>query len=351
MFIVLRPTLLSIYRDRSESKLRHQINLSELTAVARQKDPKRKEKHVFGLFSPSRNFHLEAESEQAAQEWVELIRQGARMDEMEEEMFLASPTGADTPYQGFERSIDAQLSSSAAQTADYSSSDIETCVPTYPYPRTRDRGNGNGSSRRLSTAEYSGVDRGSLSDFSDSAGPTARMSALSLAHTDGRPSTSSTRPSQSHVGSVYGQSPMRLSMGARNPSQMSGFALGMDEAGRKAQNPAADDERVIYHGWINLLKSKSGVRQWKKVWMVLRPKALALYKNDEEYTAMLILPFQTIIDVVEIDPISKSKTACMQVISEERNYRFCAMDEESLTKWLGAFKSLLSKRKVKVAAG
>ena len=76
-----------------------------------------------------------------------------------------------------------------------------------------------------------------------------------------------------------------------------------------------------------------------------------MYKNEDEYTALLILPFHTIIDVVEIDPISRSKTSCLQVISEERNHRFCALDEESLARWLGAFKSLLSKRKAKEATG
>lgn len=141
-------------------------------------------------------------------------------------------------------------------------------------------------------------------------------------------------------------------MGIRNPSQMSGIALGLEEnrlEENKKVSRASDDERVMCHGWIYLLKSTSGVRQWKKVWMVLRPKALAVYKNEEEYTAMIVLPFSTVIDAVEIDAISKSKTACMQVISEERNYRFCAMDEESLAKWLGAFKSLLAKRKAKAS--
>lgn len=35
----------------------------------------------------------------------------------------------------------------------------------------------------------------------------------------------------------------------------------------------------------------------------------------------------------------------MQIISEERNYRFCAPDEDALAKWLGALKSLLAKRR------
>lgn len=133
-------------------------------------------------------------------------------------------------------------------------------------------------------------------------------------------------------------------MGARNASQMSGINLGLSaEEVHRAQNPH-EEERVVYHGYIYLLKSKSGVRQWKKVWLVIRPKGLAVYKNEEEYTALLILSLSNIIDAVEIDPISKSKTFCMQIISEERNYRFCAMDEESLARCLGALKSLLSKR-------
>jgi hypothetical protein len=109
--------------------------------------------------------------------------------------------------------------------------------------------------------------------------------------------------------------------------------------------PGSEDERVVYHGWLYVLKSKRGVRQWKKLWVVLRPKTLGLYKNEEEYRANLIIPFSSIIGAVEIEPASKSKKYCMQIISEEKNFRFCAANEDSLAKWLGAFKSLLVKRK------
>lgn len=352
IFIVLRPNLLSIYRDKSESKLRHQIRLSDLTAVARQKDPKRRDKHIFGLFSPSKNYHLEARSEREAQEWVELVRREARIDEVEEEIYLASPGGARSAYHGFERSIDAHVSPLHDEHGGYSSSDAEVISPIpshHALPKQRERGNTgttNYSARRPSQIEYSGAEHGSYSDFSDSAGPAARMSALSLSYTDaGRPSTSSTQPTQMH--SIYGQTPSRPPIGPRNPSQLSNLGATTSTTPSPQQQ---DSERVVTQGWTYLLRTKSGVRSWKKVWMVLRPKALALYKNEEEYTAMLILPFHTIIDVVEIDPISRSKTSCAQVISEERNYRFCAPDEESLARWLGAFKSLLSKRRASQAA-
>ena len=53
VYVVLRPNCLSIYKDKDETKLRHQISLSEITAVARQRDSKKKMDHVFGVFPPA----------------------------------------------------------------------------------------------------------------------------------------------------------------------------------------------------------------------------------------------------------------------------------------------------------
>lgn len=330
-----------MYRDENETKLRNQVRLSELTAVARQKDPKRRDKHVFGLFTPSRNYHLEASSDAEAQEWVEHIRREARLEQAEEEMMLASPGGARSPYHGFERSIDASMNESMEDHTSGGGHD----VAAFSYlPKSRERGHSNLSAQRLSHVEYSGGEgHGSYSDLSETASPAARMSVLSLAYTEGRPSTSSTAPAQTN--SIYGSISSRPPVEPKNPSQLSTSGPGADAASHPPLPRRQDQERVVYHGWILLLKSKSGVRQWKKIWMVLRPKALALYKSDDEYRPLLILPFSGIIEAVEIDPISKSKDHCMQIIGEERNYRLCAPDEESLARWLGAFKSLLSKRR------
>lgn len=342
IFIVLRPNILSIYRDQQETKLRHQVNLSELTAVARQKDQRRKDKHVFALFSPSRNYHLEAASDKEAQEWVEKIREAARIDEQEEEMILQSPGGAsESRYQGFERSIDAHISPQTAESTGggyLSSSDAENLSPNHAIPVTKVRdkhASTNYSVRRPSYASYSGAEgHGSYSDFSEIGGPTSRLSALSLSGADARPSTSSTQPAPTSAGAQA-----RPSVGMRSASQMSNLNLPT------SQQKEEDSERVVHHSWIYLLKSHRGVRQWKKVWLVVRPKGLAFYKGEDEYAALLILPLNMVIDVVEIDPISKSKRYCMQIISEERNYRFCCQDEESLTRCLGSMKSLLSKQK------
>ncbi|KAI6777722.1 putative PH domain-containing protein PB16A4.02c-like protein [Emericellopsis cladophorae] len=70
IYLVMRPNRLSIYKDEKEDRLRHQIYLNDLTAVAFLKDPKHKREHIFGLFSPSKNFHFEAPTQKEAEEWV-----------------------------------------------------------------------------------------------------------------------------------------------------------------------------------------------------------------------------------------------------------------------------------------
>ncbi|KAF1937923.1 PH domain-like protein [Clathrospora elynae] len=292
IYVVLRPNCLSIYRDKDETKLRHQINLAEITAVARQKDSKKKMAHVFGIFSPARNYHLGASTDKEAQEWVHLIRTEARIGEDEAEMTFMSPTSGKHTFTGYERSPREHM--------------VESSSEAEPRPSADNLPERMHSARRPSQAlNYSGGERGSGSDF-DFSDTGFRASATSLPH--------------------------RNSQQKRNFSQQSNL------------DGTPDDERVVYHGWLYVLKSKGGVRQWKNIWVVLRPKCLALYKNDEEYSATHIIPFASIIGAVDIDPVSRSKQYCMQVITEEKNFKFCAVDENSLAKWLGAFKSLLVKK-------
>ncbi|KAK7530669.1 uncharacterized protein J3D65DRAFT_132210 [Phyllosticta citribraziliensis] len=321
VYLVLRPHTLSIYKDRDETRLRHQIALSELTAVARQRDSAKRAKHVFGLFSPSRNFHLAALSDNDAQDWVELIRRESRIDEEEEEMMQTSPPQGRNAERG--RSTHRKLREQMLS----SSSEGEGVAR----PSSSVKPEGLHSARRPShNLAYSGNEQASFSDFSDTPGPSGfRDSTLSFS-----------QPNDPNT--TYDSSGGRPSL-AQNVSQMSTISSAIYCNPQSNQKP--DDERVICQGWLYILKSKGGVRQWKKLWAVLRPRALGLYKNEEEYSATLILPFPSLLNAVEIDPISKSKRFCLQLIAEERNYRLCAPDEDALAKWLGALKSLLAKRK------
>lgn len=60
-----------------------------------------------------------------------------------------------------------------------------------------------------------------------------------------------------------------------------------------------------------------------------------------------------VINAAEIDPLSRSKNFCLQIITTEDipTYRFCAPDEESLAKWLGALKSVVVARKKAIEMG
>ncbi|KAI9875280.1 MAG: hypothetical protein M1830_008665 [Pleopsidium flavum] len=329
--LVLRPNLISIYKDKNERQLRQFIVLSDLTAVAPSKDPKHKGKHVFCLYSPSRNYHLRAESPVRLQEWVELIRREARIEE-EENMVLGSPAAQSAPYQILERPSFSIEDMKRGEEGRLVSSSPEP-VDAPPHPSTTKDGIRIPDIKRQSpqNLDYSGNELASYSDFSDIVAPASGFSGAS--------SLSIPRPD--------GQSTLNADTVA---SAVPGNQLGNLCTVRNTNHPSAvhldhDVERVIWHGFLSCLRSKGGVRQWKKLWVVLRPKNLAFYKDEEEYSPYLLIPLSSIISAVEIDPVSKSKRYCMQIIAEEKSYRFSAPTEEALDKWLGALKSQLARRK------
>ena len=301
-----------------------QISLSDLTAVAYLKDPKARREHVFGLFSPERNFHFQAKDEKDCRAWVELIKHEARIYEEHGMLLGSSVTNTGDlehrfpPGDGNYRPEQDRMGSSSPE-------------PVEKAPRlsmTRDGIRIPGIARpSTGNLEYSGDDLGPHSDFSDTPPPQSYSDPTfgSFFHRKLR-DVSSSNVSQTPTQPIHQGT-------TRNVSQGSGFHIDHD------------DERVVWHGYLLCLKSKGGVRQWKRLWAVLRPKNLAFYKDEQEYAARLIIPLSNMIDAVEIDPVSRTKFHCMQIIAEEKSYRFCAPSEEALARWLGALKSQLARRK------
>ncbi|KAI0202251.1 PH-domain-containing protein [Astrocystis sublimbata] len=321
IYLVLRPNALYMYKSEKESKLRQKLYLSDLSAVVSLKDPKQKRNHLMGLFSPARNYHFEAPSAEDAQEWIDLVRQAARIEEEEEEMFLASPI---IRRQSF-------APASVLKTPDGSrgapSLDQAALMSSSPEPFDRATAKSfRSGGRRQSHHDYSGLSANevaSQSDISDAEGLRGHGASFD----------SFTVPSTSASGGQVEAHSKKLIVGDHNASQVSGL------------NVERDPDRVVWQGWLWFLKGKRGMRKWKNCWAVLRPRNMILYKDGSEYTALFILPLGTIVNVVDIDPVSKTKVHCMQIITDEKSYRFCAHDEESLVHCLGAFKSLLSRRK------
>ncbi|KAI0847863.1 PH-domain-containing protein [Daldinia vernicosa] len=320
VYLVLRPSALSIYKTDKESKLRHKLWTSELSAVTLLKDPKNKRHNLFGLFSPARNYHFEAPSAKDAQEWVDLIKTDAKIEEEEEEMFLASPIIRRQTF------APVGMLQNGSGTTRILSPDHERPISSSPEPIDPRSSRSAPSTRRLSHNDYSGLSGNELASHSDISDNEGRVHGASIESLSARsPATSGT---QIETGSNN-----RPILGDRNASQLSGLNL---------EN---DPDRIVWQGWLWLLNSKRGVKQWKNRWAVLRPRNLILYKDESEYKASFILSLSGIVNVVDINPISKTKSHCFQVITDEKTYRYCAHDEESLLRCLGAFKSLLSKRR------
>ncbi|RKF77758.1 putative PH domain-containing protein PB16A4.02c [Golovinomyces cichoracearum] len=318
IFLVLRPNSLSIYKNQSEEKLRHKIHLSDLTAVTFLKDPKNKRHHIFGLFSPSRNYHLEAQSTVDAKEWVDLIRRESRVEEEEEELVLASPIGKQSGSLGLEKAIRRQSEQRRLHDERLGSSSPEPGDPIIR-PRKYETINNTGLRRPSHTIDYSGNEVASYSDRSDGEFSRIQRKPKYVTMDD---ESISVKPS----------SPQNISSRG-NQGQLS--YLHADQ----------DSERVVWQGFLLWLRSKGGVRQWKDMWVVIRCKSITCYKDDSEYSPSLIIPLLSIISAVEIDPVSRTKKLCLQIITEEKSYRFCAHSEDALDKSLGAIKSLIAKRR------
>ena len=252
---MLRPNLLSLYRSSTEERLLKQITLSDLTAVGYLKDPKGRRQHVFGLFSPSRNFHLQAKSDAEARAWVELIKKEARIDE-DSVSFPASLTARDPHFEHsghdqWEQDFRAASSSPEPWEA-------------LPRPSITKDGIKIPGIRRPSAQhelEYSGDEMAHFSDFSDTPSHNYNQpgSHKSFVQRGQRAASTDHTPYKQH----------HQADAARNASQVSGFHADQG------------DERVIWNDYLLCLKSKGGVKQWKRLWVVLRQKNLALYKNNE----------------------------------------------------------------------
>lgn len=89
--------------------------------------------------------------------------------------------------------------------------------------------------------------------------------------------------------------------GSSRPSQPQKVPKREDSGDQPAKRPSlareptvsgvlGDPDRVICHGWLQCLHSKRGVRQWKKLWVVLRPVSLALYKDERVRPFFLLEP-------------------------------------------------------------
>ena len=322
-YLVLRPNLLSIYKNENETDLRVSIALSDITAVARVR--KSHLDNVFAVFSPAKNYHFQAASERDTAEWVTQIRLEARADDLE---------SLDPPDPAFSRERGNSNLSQGFDTTDLSADESPEPPGSPTAPTWAVRGKSQVQSKPKTAAPPHRRGSG-LQDYSANEQQTTSVSDFSDFQASSVPKNLNAAPKVNPLSPIPSAQQLRPPLNQRNTSQLS----------VTPQDLFNDPERVIRQGWLQVLRSKTGgIKAWKSLWVVLRPKNVCFYKNEQEYSTVKLISMSTIIDTAEIDPLSRTKQYCFQIIAEEKTYRLCAPDEEALAKWLGSMKSVLTKR-------
>jgi hypothetical protein len=109
---------------------------------------------------------------------------------------------------------------------------------------------------------------------------------------------------------------------------------------------SSSPDHIISKGHIYRLKKR--YNQWKKYYMLLTNHFLFFFKTTKDYEQSKIykkINVNDILDVVELDPLSRTKLHCMLIITPSKRIRFCAETEADLTRWLVLLKTLIKTRK------
>lgn len=108
---------------------------------------------------------------------------------------------------------------------------------------------------------------------------------------------------------------------------------------------ATSPDHIVGKG--NIYRLKKRYNQWKKYYLILTNHFLFFFKSEKDVELNKIykkINVNSILDVIELDALSKTKLHCMLIITPLKRIRFCAESEEELTKWLVYLKALINVR-------
>ncbi|KAJ3278803.1 hypothetical protein HK104_002008, partial [Borealophlyctis nickersoniae] len=97
--------------------------------------------------------------------------------------------------------------------------------------------------------------------------------------------------------------------------------------------------QVLCQGYLEKQGTKYGQR-WKKRWFVLRDSKLACYKDDGEYVVRRMIPLRNVLDIIEIDPVSKHHTHCFKIVLGKRQVVLSAPSAEEAAGWVEALRGV-----------
>ncbi|KAK9235651.1 hypothetical protein V1525DRAFT_427694 [Lipomyces kononenkoae] len=378
-WFVLRPAQLTCYKDESEYKAADIIPISDITTAAILADDKSdsKRKSHFAIFTPSRNYHLHASTPVEAEQWVTDIKTAVRLAEQQSE-YLRRQSATIFRAPNFQGSAENARSSE----------NLTDITPTAPQVSIV-AASPSASHRTNENTETGG--RASISDDHNHHAPSPVLHGhhqhQHQHHQQQRQQHHHLLPPQRLTSPVESDLPTSPTTMARSRSpeysihngstyeysgaEDVGFSSGASDYGLPVSGPLRDPSQIqlpppaqvgqprtststadshVVHDLAQLEKDRvleSGYllrlvkryNQWRKKWVVLRKGSIAFYKSEDEYKPLKIVPLDHVIDVMEIDPMSRSKQYCLQIILPEKRLRLCANTEEDLTRWLVAIKA------------
>lgn len=276
--MVLRPNLLSIYRDQEEVSLLFSTPLCNVTAVAEREAAKSRLKsksslyrreYVFGIFTLSKNHYFEAPSPAEMSSWIATIDR-----EIPSESSTDEGLHTTTNVAGNKKSV---LSSESAGRPR-----ISKHVPRAAQISSS-RTSEEGAAQGLQTSRS----RNSRSE------PRPSRQSLELDGKPGRHNPAAIIP----VPQLQGQAQHFPSV--RPPrASVQGFEPVVN----------ANPGRVILAGYLHCQTTRKGIssslpgtHRYQKLWVVLRPHSICFYKSPDEHKVKNVLHTFDILAVAEID--------------------------------------------------
>ncbi|ABN66781.1 predicted protein, partial [Scheffersomyces stipitis CBS 6054] len=131
------------------------------------------------------------------------------------------------------------------------------------------------------------------------------------------------------------------SLSQLHPSQgtRQSLVMSVKRTNSYADEYSEEDEYLIEMG--HLLRLRKRYNQWKRFYIVLTNKKLYFYKSESISKVYKVIDVRNIIDVIELDPMSRSKQWCLLIITPLKRIRFCASSEEEMIKWLSSLKAII----------
>ncbi|GMM34056.1 hypothetical protein DASC09_013810 [Saccharomycopsis crataegensis] len=343
-FVLRRNNQLAIYKDDNEYKPLNIINLKQddITVSKIVKKDKEKDKFQFALFSPkNKTIHLKASNEFDFNNWFLNLQR-----------LLQSPNGI---FIG-------------DQTSDHGMNN-NSSISIHNQPQTQRR---NSSQQNLTTSDLE--DNLNDDDYftSDNEAPPGQSCFNPMYISEGpiieENEDEILKEEQELVEEQSSQNKMNLERIKKiSPDFMKDYLI------EHYSYNSTLKEHIIQKGYLLRLQN---LNQWKKFFIVLTNRSLIFYKihnysdtKNIDYETLIgelgekvdikkskkirvlpakIIGLENLVDVVELDPLSRSKQNCLLIITPKKRYRFCTKTEMELVNWLIIFKSFLIVRKKEI---